>query len=232
MAHGQYCRCDYGLSKQYRLLERNEAQYTSAGVPPRLKGLTLDGLISLAGDDPGKQDAIRAAREITRDGVVTDPRRGREKRGVMLVGPNGSGKSGLLVVMARALWEKGYVPLWIKYVDLVSEVQRGYGKMRRDLELSEVRIQTAQNASVLVVDDLGDPFARADRFEETEDKRKIFFEILSLRHERNSPTLISANYQSLDDLASQFDPRIADRIAELCALVEMSGENLRMKKAS
>jgi len=40
-------------------------------------------------------------------------------------------------------------------------------------------------------------------------------------------TQITANFQSLKQIARFFDPRTADRIKEMCDIVQMRGPNLR-----
>lgn len=237
-----YCTCPLGRERQRLHLLRNEKLFDHAGIPTHLKHVTLDSLRAVD-DLTGKEDAVEAVASITETGTVTCPVTGHVRRSLCLFGRPGIGKSGLLVVVARDVYRKGFVPLWIKYLDLVKSVQAGYGQ-HIDFdgpELSTLRIQAAQQASVLFLDDLGDPYASehagrgAGRSAyagtpargESKDRRDIAFQVLSARHERQRPTFISANYQSLDGAYRQFDPRFADRIKEMCALVTMSGKNLR-----
>ena len=93
-----------------------------------------------------------------------------------------------------------------------------------------MRLQAAQRVHTLCLDDLGDPFAPQDDYVETKDRRDILFRILSARHEKGLTTHISANFFDFDEMREQFDPRIADRIKEMCAVVEMEGPNLRERK--
>ena len=165
-------------------------------------------------------DAVRALEE---KGEVTDPGHGTKRGSLCLLGRNGTGKSGLLVHLARQHFLAGQIPLWIKYADLVRDgVQAGYGtsvEYAPGLELSTV--------DVLLIDDLGDPFAPSGSYVETSDRRDILFRILSARHEEGLPTHITSNHRSLQEIKEQFDPRTADRVKELCATVEMDGTNLR-----
>lgn len=214
-----YCSCDYGKMKQRRYQEQVNADFPSAGVPKRLKGCTVDGLLELA-SAAGKEAAIAAVRRR----MESD-----SPRGLMLHGPNGVGKTGLLVSLAKHIWwKRGQVLLWIKYTDLINDVQGGYGDYNlHGIELSERRRWTAQRVPHLFLDDFGDPFRRDDYFEETEDRRKIIFDVLAARHEAQRPTYLSANFAGIDELAAQFDPRTSDRIEEMCEIIEMAGANLR-----
>ena len=69
--------------------------------------------------------------------------------------------------------------------------------------------------------------SRSFLINETRDRRDLLFQVLSARHKRGLITHFTANFDSLQGIARQFDPRIADRIKEMCAVVEMGGQNLR-----
>ena len=69
--------------------------------------------------------------------------------------------------------------------------------------------------------------SRSFPINETRDRRDLLFQVLSARHERGSITHFTANFDSLYSITRQFDPRIADRIKDMCAVVEMGGHNLR-----
>lgn len=226
---GRYCDCRFGRRKQIADMQAVEDRFDSAGVPDRLRGVTLEGLRDLAGAGVMRQPAVQAVRDLLSGDTATDPTHGTERPGVCLLGRNGIGKSGLLVILAREVFTSGRIPLWIKYADLVRDgVQAGYGvSYVEDIELSTVRLQAAQRVHTLCLDDLGDPFAPSDRYTETKDRRDILFRILSARHERGLTTHMSANYSSFEELREQMDPRIADRVKEMCAVVTMEGPNLR-----
>jgi DNA replication protein DnaC len=228
-----FCRCPHGRRRQTEMQTRIVGAFDRAGAPSHLKGLTLETLRAAARGDAEKANALRAAADFLASGAVVDEH-GRERRGLFVHGPNGAGKTGLLVSVAHVLYDRGHTLLFIKYADLIRDIQSAYGQ-EDDVTgkmLADSRILTAQRTAYLFVDDLGDPFARADRYRETEDRRRIFFEVLSYRHERRMPVLISSNYRGLDELAAQFDPRTADRILESCAVVLMTGKNLRMGEAA
>lgn len=227
---GRYCDCEYARQRQYQDMCAMEGRFPRAGVPDRLKGLSLETLSEVAPSATETQ-AARAVRALEDHGEVTDPVYGTKRQSLCLLGRNGTGKSGLLVHLARQHFLAGQIPLWITYADLVRDgVQAGYGtsvEYAPGLELSTVRLQAAQRVDVLLIDDLGDPFATADSYVETSDRRDILFRILSARHEEGLPTHITSNHRSLQEIKEQFDPRTADRVKELCATVEMDGPNLR-----
>lgn len=229
---GLYCDCGFGRRKQAADMQAVQDRFDNAGVPDRLRGADLEGLRRLAGDEVMQQPALQAVRSVLSGEPATDPTHGTERPGVCLLGRNGIGKSGLLVILARQVFREGRIPLWIKYADLVRDgVQAGYGvSYVEDMELSTVRLQAAQRVHTLCLDDLGDPFAPTSDYTETKDRRDILFRILSARHEQGLTTHISANFGSFEELKQQFDPRIADRVKEMCAVHTMEGPNLRERK--
>lgn len=215
-------------------MERIEERFDRAGVPDRLHGVTLESLRERAGQAVMETEAVRATRELIEEGVAKDPEHRTGHEGVCILGTNGRGKSGLLVIIARHVFgELGRVPLYIKYADLVRDgVQAGYGTYTSEgVELSQIRRQAAQRVHTLCLDDLGDPFSAPDS-SESADRRDILFRILSARHERGLPTHFTANFSSLHEIARQMDPRIADRIKESCAVVQLDGPNLREKRGA
>lgn len=229
---GLYCDCSFGRRKQAADMQAVEDRFDNAGVPTRLHGADLEGLRRLAGEKVMQQPALKAVCSVLDGEPATDPEHGTERPGICLLGPNGIGKSGLLVILARQVFRFGRIPLWIKYADLVRDgVQAGYGvTCAEDVELSTVRLQAAQRVHTLCLDDLGDPFAPTGDYVETKDRRDILFRILSARHEEGLTTHISANFGSFEELKQQFDPRIADRVKEMCAVCTMEGPNLRERK--
>ena len=107
-------------------------------------------------------------------------------------------------------------------MDDLREPRRHYGT-----PIAESVEANLQRCPVLVIDDLGDPFRTRGDVQETEDKRRILLGVIAERSARLLPTLISANYGSLGDMAEQLDPRIADRIRESCELHMLVGASLR-----
>ena len=125
---GLYCDCSFARGKQADDMQAVEEKFNNAGVPPRLRGVTLDSFRRLVGDEVMRQPALQAVRDVLAGEPATDPTHGTDRPGVCLLGKNGIGKSGLLVILARHVFRSGHIPLWIKYADLVRDgVQAGYG---------------------------------------------------------------------------------------------------------
>jgi DNA replication protein DnaC len=224
-----YCDCKHGKRKQYEHFQHIHDRIPESGVPRHLEGVTLQSLREAAGEAVMQTEAVRPLQGVL-NGHATgylDPTHGTYHAGLCIVGPNGKGKTGLLTILAREAYREGFTPLFVKYADLYAAVQSGYGRFvdgSPQHDLGQIRVETAQRVDVLCLDDLGDPFS-----EEAvpKDRRDILFRVLSSRHEAGRPTHITANHSDLQEIARQFDPRIADRIKEMCAVVQMDGPNLR-----
>ena len=63
---------------------------------------------------------------------------------------------------------------------------------------------------------------------ETDDRRRIIYQLINYRHNHDLPMLITTNLNG-QQLADQFGGRTVERIIESCAWVKMEGQNLRMK---
>lgn len=75
----------------------------------------------------------------------------------------------------------------------------------------------------LMMDDIGDT-SRKDP--ETDDKRKLLYQIVNHRHNHVRPMLITSNLTP-GEFTAQFGARTFERIAECCAVVKIGGRNLR-----
>ena len=214
----RFCACPDGLHSRAKFERGLALDFREAGVPDRLAGCTLDSAADIHADRPGTQPALDAAhRFVGRYLEGFAPR-----AGLVLTGPVGTGKSGLLAALTHAVQALGVPVLWYTYAGLVAAVQEHYGSGRAD-----VRQINAERAPVLVLDDLGDPYRIRGDSQETEDRRRIVHAVVSARAAAFRPTLVSANYDSLNDLAQQFDPRIADRLRESCERHTLAGASLR-----
>ena len=219
-----FCPCRAGAERRARFEAGVTLGDPSCRTPSRLDGASLAGCRVAVRDAP-TADA-RAERHAATDAAERFDRAVRDGRaptaGLCLFGPVGTGKSYTLAALAAALRDRGVPVVWTTYASMVGAVQRHYGTDRAGTV--EVNLQ---RCPVLAVDDLGDPFRTRGAVQETEDRRRIVLGVVAERAAHFRPTLISANYGSLQEMADQFDPRIADRVREACEVHTLGGRSLR-----
>lgn len=175
-------------------------------------------MVNRVNSDPAKQEAIDAAIALTTEGFIRQD--DRYKFGMVLSGSCGMGKTGLLTPVLQHAISQGKSGLWIEMYDFISEIQGGYAD-----GTSNAKLEAAKTADVILLDDLGDAdLARP----ETDDRRRIIYQLINHRHNHGLQTLITTNLD-LDGLIVQFGKRIFERIYESCAWVDMAGKNLRME---
>lgn len=133
-----------------------------------------------------------------------------ERAWLVLAGSTGAGKSvaaGHALVRAAAA---GKSVAWADAAGFAREVGSFAGQ-----ELSE----RLKHVDVLALDDLGaehmTPFAAS-----------VLFEVLHHRHEDGRRTIITTNLER-EQLRDRLGPRLADRVANDCHFVVVTGESLR-----
>lgn len=162
---------------------------------------------------------LRACREIAERGFVNT--KSGPKPGVVLSGEPGVGKTSLSVALSLALIESGKAVAWIDYNEFIAAVQATY---KRDYEgdSKEQIIRVAQDAPILVFDDMGD---YANDNEISDDRRDITYSVIYRRHQRKLPTIITTNLNK-ERFGNKFGGRIARRVFERCAWADLKGDDI------
>jgi DNA replication protein DnaC len=224
MSEIQFCDCAVGqqckANELRKTAEKRQTQiaatFTRAGIPAHFHGLTIDTLVEVVGDDPDKQKAIEAAKSMVETGYYAN------KPGIFLFGEYGCGKTGVLTPVLRHYLDQGHTGLWMEFYDFTEEIQSKYGK---DDEASRA-MDLVRSIEWLLMDDVGDVGRNG---QETDDKRKLLYQIVNHRHNHVMPMLITSNLAP-DRFATQFGTRTFERIVESCAIVRIGGRNLRRGK--
>lgn len=176
----------------------------------RYDNLSYDTLIERCGAESPKLAAIQSVKDYGTNGQL------HGKRSLVLTGTNGTGKTGLMIV----LWRYCLVPnALVEFREMVRIIQDSYGRKGGD---SSMIIQAFQHVPVLFLDDVGDPESKKT----SEDKRDKLYQILDPRHKSDLPTIITTNLSGTQ-FRDQFGLRIAQRLVEMAAWVEVTGEVLR-----
>lgn len=199
-----------------------------AGIPPRYDEAHLERSCAKYAEMDGKAFAYSVARTFSKHGFRID--RGGRRYALFLGGALGRGKTWLATAcLKQMIWNalsggntlaRVEHAIWIKFHSLIREVQACYnpGATRSTHEV----ITRYQRCPLLLIDDIGDFEARG----ETEDRRRILYEVIDYRNDHMLPTIMTSNL-TLDQLEEHYGQRSMQRFLELSSFVLMEGENLR-----
>jgi len=140
------------------------------------------------------------------------------RRGLYLFGHAGSGKTHLAAAIANALVLKTEVR-FVTAPELLLEIRKTFNT-QGDTGLLDKLSKT----KLLIIDDLGSE-------KPTEWVQETLFVLIDRRYTHLLPTVITSNY-SLDQLKERLGYRIASRIAEMSTMVELRGNDYRIRKAA
>lgn len=213
---GKAIPCD--CMKKARQKRAQAALWDNAGVPKRYAGYTFVRYMEMAGQDPGKQDAIAAIYSYSEDGCLPNPTEpARPYTGIMLHGASGVGKTGALSPLFTASLQAGKQGLWLQYNDFLDSVRRF--DVEGGAQLIENRIRHAQSVPLLFIDDLGDPDSKRGASDYAND---VLLRVVNHRVDNDLPMLITSNLDPAN-MAGQFRSRLYRRISECCAVIEVTG---------
>ncbi len=165
-----------------------------------------------------------------------------ETAGLLLIGPIGVGKTHLAVSIIKELMVRKSVPsLFYDYRELLKSIQNSYNASVQVTEMEVLR--PVFETEVLVLDELG-------AVKPTEWVWDTVSHILNTRYNDKRTTIITTNYRDLaaggvEDRTSSYNPatksnreetlgdrigeRMRSRLHEMCRIVEVQGEDFRMK---
>lgn len=147
-------------------------------------------------------------------------------RGLYIHGSAGVGKTHLAAAVLRSIFvdllvNKRRPFLRMKHVgDLLLEIKACYRSQGTTTD--EEMIDRYSTLDYLVLDDLGVSQA-SEWVVQTLDT------IIDRRYRERKVTVFTSNF-TVAEIGNRFDDRIASRISEMCAVVEMVGEDRRVKK--
>jgi DNA replication protein DnaC len=211
---------------------------TRARIPKRYEHCSLE---SYEANFPGSDGSLRTAHLMARRFVDGYPVT-TEGHGLLLTGSIGIGKTHLAVGILQALVvEKSVQGLFCDYRELLKQIQNSYNPQVATTELEILR--PVFEAEVLVLDELG-------AAKPTEWVWDTVAHILNTRYNDKRTTIITTNYANLqaggaenpggsamsraarsavreETLGDRIGDRMHSRLAEMCVVIEMRGEDFR-----
>jgi DNA replication protein DnaC len=140
-----------------------------------------------------------------------------ERRGVVIFGPVGCGKTHLAVASLVSFMLAGARCGFVGAADYVHRVQGAYGNAK------EVATELIADRNVILLDDLG-----AERGTET--ARASLLYLVDQLYCAKKRIIVTSNFTAKDLYG--FEPRLASRLGEMSAFVEMDGDDYRLRNAA
>ena len=143
----------------------------------------------------------------------------KNKKGVYLYGQAGTGKTYILYAMLKYMRAYGLMCTLWNLPEKLARLKSFYSKdgSGEDGITDEIQIN-----NYLFIDDFG-----AEKV--TEWNSEIMYRLINYRYENMLQTYFASNL-SLQELAERSGDRIASRIAEMCDIIEIGGEDKRLQK--
>ena len=205
-----------------------ESTLERVGVPKRHREAYWPSCERFANDDR-KRTPYRAAlsfagKDGTEAGRVEATRQGTDVTcfSLLLMGDHGTGKTWLATATFKhLLWHADDKSgIWTKFYDFIREVQSTYSAAA-ETTVRKV-LGRYQHTPILLLDDVGDLTVE----EQTEDRRRLLYEVLDKRNDEMLPTLLTSNL-SPARFREQFGERTLERVIEMAAMYRMEGRNYR-----
>jgi len=192
-------------------------QRIAANVPAKYRRHSFDSLRSTHSLSDSQRDAIDMTEDYTKCGFVDLDI--EIMRNVLYVGGVGVGKTHLAMMSLGHLLQsqRGYS---IEWQQLASEVRATYSGNGSSSDV----IWKYRDCPILLLDDFGVDEAGT----RTADRVRIAEEVLFPRFLNENQVTIMTSNLNVDQMIGSFSQRLAGRINENFAVIEISGRDLRM----
>jgi len=154
-------------------------------------------------------------------GFVAGVLEGRGRTGLFVSGNPGLGKTFLLSAVCNSLLEARVPTLYVVFCDLIAAIKETFSDVSSTTTESRI-MSAAREAKVLVLDDLG-----AEQVTDFVINR--LFDIVNFRCNHELPLVVSSNL-SMQQIGQLYDDRIASRLWEMCEVVHLYGEDIRIQQ--
>ncbi len=144
-------------------------------------------------------------------------------QGLLFSGPVGTGKTHLAAAIANELIRKLYSVIFGNVTDIITLIKGSY---RQDSEITEGEIIKAftEDTDIFIIDDLGKERA-------TPNTNTVLYQIINRLYENEKPIIVTTNFSSaaLRKKLGERGDAIVSRLAEMCELIKVSGQDWRLK---
>lgn len=186
--------------------ENASAVLEGMGVPLAYRSCSFE---SFEAKTKEQRQALRVAKEWVYSGTP----------GLLLCGPVGTGKTHLAVSALLAMGARRWTGQFVSVLELLLKCRNSF----RGGDGHEEIMERLSMVDVLVLDDLG-----AEK--PSEFSRETLGLIVDRAYREESNLIVTSNFD-FQGLAERIDERTADRLAELCQAVKLSGSSYRQKRA-
>jgi len=190
-----------------------------AGIPPRFQEAHISNNCGIYATVDGNRLAYSQGKEFAKAGKVKQ--RDQERVAFFLCGGFGVGKTWLATAIFKELLHRGNGGIWCKFYGLIREIQSCYNSGSKTT--TDAVVNKYQHTPLLLIDDVGDMTVST----ETEDRKRLLYEVIDTRNDYFLPTIITTNLSS-NQLEKQFTERTFQRILEMSAIYKMDGDNMRL----
>jgi DNA replication protein DnaC len=140
-----------------------------------------------------------------------------ERRGVVIFGPVGCGKTHLAVASLVSFILSGARCGFTGAADFVYRVQGAFGNAK------EITSEVVGDHQVILLDDVGSERA-------TETARASLLYLVDQLYGAKKRIIVTSNFTAKD--LYSFEPRLASRLGEMSAFVELDAEDYRLRNAA